>query len=157
MGKKARNRNRAARQSDQPLFVTWKGQTYRVADRIGDAALMDFAEVAEQGVDSNEMKGLAAMKALLRSCLTTEDFARFWRQVHETRAQSDEIMELVHDTYAAVSGRPTKRPSDSSDGQQPTPVSSEAGSSSPVLRVLDSIPPERGDLKLAVWQSQQTG
>jgi hypothetical protein len=153
MGKKARNRNRQ-RRPDGPVLVQWKGQTYRLADKIGDAPIMDFAEIAEQGIDSNEMRGLAAMKSLLRNCLTTEDFAKFWRHATEIRAGSDEMMALVKDTYEALSGRPTVRPSVSSDGEPSTVVSSEAASSSPVMRVIDSIPASRPDLKLAVWESQ---
>lgn len=161
MGKKARNRNRAARQSDRPLLVTWQGETYQVADKVGDMALMRFAKVADQGIDSNEMRGLAAMYDILEACLTPDDWRRFEAHALRVRAQSDEIMELVKETYEALSGRPTRRPTNSSAGPQPTQENSGADSFSPVMRVIDSIPPNRPDLKLAVWEGQapqaQTG
>ena len=158
MGKKSRNRNQLVRRPDGPLLVVWQGQTYRVADKVGDMAIMDFAEIAEQGIDSNEMKGLAAMKAMLRNCLAPKDFERFRQHALTSHATGDEMMELVKSTYEALSGRPTVQPSVSSDGPTPTAESSADDSSSPVMRVLESIPDSRPDLKLAVWEShQQTG
>jgi hypothetical protein len=154
MGKKARNRQRQGRPPGI-LLVPWHGEMFQVADKIGDMALMRFAKVADQGIDSNEMRGLAAMYDLLEGCLTPKDWQRFESLALRVHATSDEIMELVKSTYEVISGRPTVRPSVSSDGQPSTPESSAAGSSSPVMRVLESIPEGRPDLKLAVWEANQ--
>jgi hypothetical protein len=155
VGKKKPNRNRQARRPDGPLLVTWQGEQYQVADKIGDMAMMRFAKVAMSGADSDSITGLAAMYDLLEECLTPRDWARFEAHALRSKATSDQMMELVKETYQALSGRPTVRPSDSSDGQPATVESSEAGSSSPVTRVLDSIPEGRPDLKLAVWEAAQ--
>lgn len=154
MAKKNRSRRPV---QDRPTLVTWQGESYRLADKIGDMPIIRFAKIAEQGIDANEMRGLAAMHDLLENCLTPRDWQRFQDHATRVHATADEIMELVKSTYQALSGRPTKRPSSSSDGQPPTVESSGAGSSSPVIRVIESIPANRPDLKLAVWESQQTG
>jgi hypothetical protein len=155
MGKKARNRNRQARRPDGPLLIGWHGETYQVADKVGDMPMILFGNLAAKGVDSDSPQGLAAMHDVLAECLTPKDWQRFQAHAIRIKAQSDEIMGMVGSTFEALSGRPTVQPSVSSDGLSDTPESSEAGSSSPVTRVLDSIPEGRPDLKLAVWEAAQ--
>jgi len=156
---KKRNRNRPRIQGqDQSLLVTWKGQQYRVADKIGAMPLLRFAKAADSGLDVNDLEGYAATYDLLEQCLTPDDWQRFQRHATTCRASADEILELMKSTYQAMTGRPTVRPSVSSDGPTPTAESSADDSSSPVMRVIESIPDSRPDLKLAVWEShQQTG
>jgi hypothetical protein len=155
---RTRNKSRSPAVRDQPLLVSWQGQTYRIADKIGAMPLLRFAKVAETGVGVDDMVGLAATYDLLEQCLTPDDWRRFIQHATTSRASADEILDLMKSTYAVMSGRPPVQPSVSSDGPTLTAENFEADSSSPVMRVLDSIPDSRPDLKLAVWNSaQQTG
>lgn len=132
--------------------VTFAGQEFTVAGKIGAMPLMRFARVARRGVDSNELEGLAAMYDLLEQCIDPGDWPRFERAADESRADGDELMAVVQDVMAVVSGRPTSRPSDSSDGSQTMSTSSPAGSSSPVIDRL--VQRGRPDLALIVSQAE---
>jgi hypothetical protein len=72
------------------------------------------AELADNEVQINLM---AAMYEFMRGCLPNEAmWQRFQQTAMVNGAAADELMEICSSIFAAVSGRPTSRPSDSSDG-----------------------------------------
>ncbi len=109
----------------EPDTFDYYGSTIRVADSIGMAPLMDFASAAASGLDSSEMEGLAAIRAMLKDCIVPEDWSAFWSLANTHKAQPEELLEICRVVYEAVSGRPTDRHSDSSSGASvSTPPSS---------------------------------
>ena len=116
--------------------------------------LMRFAHVAREGVDSNDMEGLAALYDLLESVIADADWARFQKAAHRTRASGDELFDFVTSAFKALTGRPTREPSDSSDGPPITSSSSTDGSSSPVIARLEQQ--GRPDLALIVDQAERS-
>jgi hypothetical protein len=132
-------------------YVTYHGEQYEVADRIGLMPLMRFAHLARSGVDADDMEGLDAMYALLRQCFTDEAWNGFEDAATRHRADGDELLAVVKDAIEVISERPTPQPSDSSDGQTPTPENSAGDSSSRVLSRLEGRP----DLQLAVLRAQE--
>ncbi len=131
--------------------ITFHDEEYRLADKMGLMPLMRFAKVAQAGVDSNEMDGLAAMYDLLEQCIDPVDWARFEAAATRHRDQSDDLMEVITQSIATMSARPTVRASGSSDGPPATSGSSTGDSSSPVVRRLERQ--GRPDLALLVQES----
>jgi hypothetical protein len=131
--------------------VEFAGERFTVV-QPGMATLMDFAEVAMGGVDSNDMAGVVALKGLLRECVAEDEWDRFWALAKKSRATGDELMIVVQEAVAALAERPTLRPSDSSDGPRTTPPRSEDDSSSRVIARLEEK--GRPDLALVVARTQ---
>lgn len=140
--------------------VEFLGDTFAVTDRIGAMPLMRFAKIAQGGVDSNEMAGLAALYDLLEQCIAPDDWQRFQAHADRKRAQGDELLEVVKQVFSIVSERPTGQPSGSSDGLRTIEPNLPAASSSPVIdaseRVIERLNAQgRPDLALLVRRKQQ--
>jgi len=137
--------------------VPFMGAEFAIASKIGLMPLMRFAKIAKSGVDSSDEDGLAAMYDLLQQCIADEDWGKFEAHADKTRADDQELMQVIKDVMSALSERPTSRPSDSSAGPQPTaPISAEDSSALEVVRRLNSGEHPRPDLAMAVLR-QQTG
>jgi hypothetical protein len=133
--------------------VEFLGAEFAVASKIGLMPLMRFAKIAKSGVDSSDEDGLAAMYDLLRQCIADDEWARFEDHADKTRADDQELMQVIKDVMAILSERPTSRPSDSSAGpQQTAPTSVEDSSSLEVVQRLKSQ--GRPDLAMAVYRQQ---
>jgi len=131
--------------------VTFMGDEFAVATKIGLMPLMRFAKIAKAGVDSSDEDGLAAMYDLLQQCIADDAWPRFEAHADKTRADDKELMQVIKDVMAILSERPTSRPSDSSVGpQQTAPISVDDSSSLEVVRRLNSGPHPRPDLAMAV-------
>lgn len=112
-------------------YFEYRGERFRVADQVGLMALMDFAEIADQGVDSNAMAGLVAMKQLLRELVDSRDWDRFHKWARAERIEGDEFGEIVQLAMAVVDARPTGSPSASRGGRPSTGPSSNGTSGGP--------------------------
>lgn len=120
--------------------IDFKGETFRTADRIGLMPLMKFAHVAEDGVSSSDMAGLAAMYDLLGDCLHPEDWGRFQAVAVREKADGDDLLAVVTKVVEQMTARPTGPPSDSSDGQPPAGPSSPGDSFSQAMEHLGGRP-----------------
>jgi len=126
------------------------GQGFDVAPQVGAMPLMRFAKLARTGIGSEDFEGMAAMYDLLKSCIADHEWDRFEQVADSNRVDGDTLFEVVKDTFAVLAGRPTSRPSDSSDGPTPTSTSSTDASSSRAISRLEGR--GRGDLALLVTQ-----
>lgn len=131
--------------------VEFFGERFTIADRIGLMPLMRFAKVAQAGVDSADLAGLAAMYDLLEQCLAEDEWRRFQVCADKNRADGEQLMGVVAEVMGKLSARPTSRPSGSSDGPSIIEPRSEAGSSSAVMDRLSGRP----DLQLMVMRAQE--
>lgn len=134
----------------------WFGQTIRVHPDLTDAALIDFASDYEDIQDSPtlEQKGRAALqlvKAWLRDVIHPDDFDLFWKTGRANRQSTEDFTDVGVKLVEQVTGRPTQRPSDSSDGPGGTGTNSADGSYSRVMRRLDGRP----DLQLLVLEAKE--
>lgn len=134
-----------------PEITRW-GETFGIAEDVGAMALIEFAQVANQGADANDLEGLAAIGNLIDELLHPDDLQRFKKAARKARAKGDELLEVVFDLMRHLTDRPTQQPSDSSDGLQNTSESSAGGSSSPVVSRLEAQ--GRPDLALVVDQAE---
>lgn len=133
--------------------VDFGGEEFAVADKIGQMAFLRFAHVAQGGVDSSDLEGLAAMYDLLEQVIAPGEWGRFQATALKTRADGDELMAVVKQVVTGQTRRPTGPASDSSDGPVSTKRKSAGGSSSRVARRLEKE--GRPDLALMVELAQE--
>jgi hypothetical protein len=111
--------------SDERI-VRFQGEAFLAEFPVPPMALMEFAHIAADGVDSSDIEGYAAMYDLLESVIKPEDWDRFKRHAKKTRATDADLQELVGKVVSGQTERPTGRPSDSSDGPTGTDLKSES-------------------------------
>lgn len=121
----------AAREADparEPDTFVLCGETFTIAEHVGDMPLLRFAAAAADGADSSTMAGMAAMHDMLRDCLADGDWPRFQDVCTRNRVGHETLFSIVNAVHEAVTGRPTSRPADSSAGPSNTGGSSRAAS-----------------------------
>lgn len=134
--------------------VEFRGRSFRLGPCEAIAPMLDFAEAAAKGLDTDDPEGLAAMKAMLRDCflqvpscgackacdaedydacehLDLGDFPKFWRFVKAVRPPADELFEVVQSATEQAMARPTPARSGSSSPARSRSANSKAPSSSP--------------------------
>lgn len=57
--------------------LTYNGETYKLSEENGVWPLLQFARVAESGMRTTDMRGLAAIHAYLQDVIDPEDWGRF--------------------------------------------------------------------------------
>jgi hypothetical protein len=83
--------------------------------------MMDFAEVAEEGVDANALAGLAAMKRLLRAVIDERDWHRFHAWTLSAKLTGEQLGAVISMAMEVVGGRETPTASPSAlPGGRPT-------------------------------------
>jgi hypothetical protein len=112
-----------------PQRLEFLGEQFRLGESVGLMPLMKFAHAANSGLDSDDMAGLAALYSLVRDTIHPDDWERFERLAIDKHAEGEEIMAFVGKAIEAISARPTRRRSVSSDGSSSTSPSSTESSS----------------------------
>lgn len=115
---------RELKNTGEPQQFTFYGETFTIADEVGTMPLLEFAAAAEDGTDSSELRGLAAMHALLKDCLIEGDWPRFRESAKRNKADADTLLSVCTRVYEVISGRPTESPTGSADGQSTSSPSS---------------------------------
>lgn len=116
---------RIIEQVDEPATFEFCGQDFRIVE--GDPStlpLMEFADAAANGLDSGDAQGLAAMWRMLRDCLHPDDWPNFRRVAMDNKASTEDVLAVVGGVWEYLTGRPTRRPTDSPGGPQKTSTSS---------------------------------
>jgi hypothetical protein len=121
-----------------PLIATFGyfGETIRVNPDLTEVDMIDFLDSANS-VDQNDPKSMTMVKDLVRAHVHPDDFDQFWELRRKNRQGVQATVATVWQIVAAVTQRPTGRPSDSSGGppvtSQPLPDTSspQAGPPSP--------------------------
>ena len=133
--------------------VMFRGREFRLGPCNAVAPMLDFAEAAAKGLDSDDPAGLAAMKDMIDGCfiLTPScgeceacvderfdecakrdpgDWPKFWRLFRATGGDADELMEVVTKATEQAMARPTRARSGSSSPARKPSASSKGRSSS---------------------------
>lgn len=129
------------------LTFGWFGRTMRVNPDASALQEIEFVDRAS-GYDEKDPRAYTAIKDQLRVALHPGDFDEFWGLALKYRQTQEDLMTVLHAVFAAIAGRPTGRPGDSSPGPRTTPPRYE---SDPVMERLSGRP----DLQLAVWRADQ--
>lgn len=135
--------------SDQT--VEFFGEAFLAPERINTRRLLRFSAMADRGLDTDDTAGMAALDGLIDQCLRPEDIDRFDEVCDRERPSAEELMEFVAKMMTAITDRPTRRPSDSSDGPSTIEPKSTDDSFGRVMRHLDGRP----DLQLIAMTAQQ--
>ncbi len=114
---------------DDPDYIIFYGEQFQIADEVGGMVMFDFADVAARGIDSNEMEGLAAMRALIKDCLADGEWQRFHDATIRHKVPPDVLMAVATKVYEVISSRPTESPSGSAGGRSNTSPSSSTSAS----------------------------
>lgn len=134
---------------DETTF-DWFGQTVRLPPlTVSQLELVDMAEKM-QATDENDPGALAVIKDLFRLVIHQDDFVKFWVSAIQHRQSVEDMMQVYSVLIEVATNRPTRRPSDSSDGPLATPTNSTPASSSPEPQ------PGRPDLVLLMEGGEQT-
>lgn len=137
------------------------GEKFRLAERVSMMPLLAFGNAAKNGLDTDDMAGMAAMYRMIRSVIhrppllddkgerqrdengetlrDESEWHRFERLADDESAEGEELMEFVSQAMEVMSARPTKRRSISADTSPPTSEKSRAGSSSRVNPALEGM------------------
>jgi hypothetical protein len=131
--------------------VEFAGERFRIADKVGALPLLKFSMYADMSI--NDPRAMAAMYAMLRDCIhpgtpgcgecpaceaddemscaswDPGDWERFERHAMDTRADAEELLDVITKTMELISGRPTEPPPGSSPGRRATRAGSTARSS----------------------------
>lgn len=129
------------------------GQKFRLAERVSMMPLLAFGNAAKQGLDTDDMAGMAAMYRMIRSVIhrpavigpdgqpqrdestgeivrDESEWNRFERVADDELAEGEELMSFVNQAMEVMAARPTKRRSISADTSPPTSERSRGDSSS---------------------------
>jgi hypothetical protein len=142
--------------------VTLRDRRFRVREQgVSLLALMKFAVLAKKqaakrqqdptAAGGDDMEGLAALYALLRSCIHDDDWSAFEDHANDVGAGSEDLMHVVKDAVQAAAARPTQPLSGSLGGQSTTGPSSAGGSSGQDL----SGPIRQGDPRVQTLLEQR--
>lgn len=133
--------------------VEFLGERFRIADKIGLMPLLKFSAHAD--LSTSDPGAMAAMYAMIRDCIhpgspgcetcaackagderscasfDQGDWGRFEHHAIDTKADADDLLDVITRAIELISGRPTEPPSPSSGGRRSIRDGSTARSSSP--------------------------
>jgi len=136
---------------DDGSTVEFMGERFRIADKVGLMPLLKFASASSMSTD--DPRALAAVYEMLQDCIhpgtpgcgscaackddreadcksyDAGDWLAFERHATETKADADDLLDVITKVMAVISGRPTRQPSGSSAGRRVTARGSTANSS----------------------------
>jgi hypothetical protein len=128
--------------------VEFLGEQFAVREQgVSLLALMKFATIAKRGGTSDDMEGLAALYALLQTCIAEDEWQRFEDHANARGADGEALMHVVTGAITAAAARPTQQPSRSPGGQSTTVPSSGAASSSAGSSIRRGDPRVQHDLE----------
>lgn len=120
--------------------VEFMGERFRIAGKIGLMPLLKFSAHAD--MSTSDPGALAAMYSMLKDCIECGkpgcgkcpaceagderdcaesdpgDWKRFEQHAIDTKADADELLDVITRVIELISGRPTEQPSTSSPGRQ---------------------------------------
>lgn len=122
--------------------IEFFGQYFRLAERVGLMPMLAFANASKKGLDSDDMEGLAAMYALIRSVIhrpplydeqgqrahdesgkalrDESEWHRFEELADDEQAEGEDVMDFVNKAMSVIAARPRKPREVSSATSRPT-------------------------------------
>ena len=127
---------------DESSTIEFLGERFRVADKVGLMPLLKFASAST--ISTDDPRALAAVYEMLRDCIhpgtpgcgdcadckadretdcksyDKGDWQAFENHATETKADADELLDVITKVMVIISGRPTTQRGGSSAGQRAT-------------------------------------
>ena len=139
-------------------LVTFKGEKFRIAEKVGLMPLMKFAHASSQDMSTADMEALSAIYSMLEDCIyageeacgkcaackkdnptdckqyDAGDWRKFVTHAIKTKADADELLPVVRQVIELIAARPTQEQSGSSNGSAPiSQKSTDISSGEPAL------------------------
>jgi hypothetical protein len=137
---------------DAGATIEFKGEPFRLAEGVALMPLMQFAQASKSGVNTDDMRTLAALLEVIGACiyrplLLDEDgrpkrdpdtrkllrddteWERFQQHATDVMAEDEDLNDFMQAAIEAISARKAQRRGSSSAGSQPTSEKSKAASS----------------------------
>lgn len=131
--------------------VEFFGETFTLNTSVSADAMTEFAQASsDASTNKLTMAAMVTVRDLVWDCIVPSELERFKTVSKQNRASVDDWMEILDATVAHETGRPTGRPSDSSDGPPVTEPKSVVSYDDRGLERLAGRP----DLQLAVLHTR---
>jgi hypothetical protein len=142
-------------------LVEFLGEKFRLAEQVGMMPMLAFGNAAKQGLDTDDMAGMAAMYRMIRSVIhrpplldengrrqrdengktlrDESEWHRFEELADDELAEGEDLMKFVNQAMEVMAARPTRRRSISADTSPPTSERSRDVSSLPARRAPEGL------------------
>lgn len=107
--------------------VTLKGRKFRIAKKVGLMPMLKFSAYAD--MDTQDPRALGAMYAMLKDVIDKEEWRAFEDHAVDSKADADELLDVIGTAMQLIAGRPTEPPAPSSRGRRSISGGSTASSS----------------------------
>lgn len=96
--------------------VTLKGKPFKIAKKVGLMPMLKFSAYAD--MDTQDPRALGAMYAMLRDVIDKEEWRAFEDHAVDSKADADELLDVIGTAMQLIAGRPTEPPAPSSRGRR---------------------------------------
>lgn len=148
MAKRSYSSNRDGRRERKPQTFELDGVEFVATGSVSMLDISEFARLAAQGVDSDSPEAVAFLADTFRALLGDQEYHRFREHCRRHDTDAGVLVEILGDLAGEQvedeTGRPTPRPSDSSDGPPPGPATARVVSFSRGIvetRPVEETPP----------------
>ena len=107
--------------------VELKGRKFRIAKSVGLMPMLKFSAYADMEVQ--DPRALGAMYAMLRDVIHEDDWRAFEDHAVDSKADADDLLDVITKAMELIAGRPTEQPGPSSRGRRAISGGSTASSS----------------------------
>lgn len=95
-------------------FAELNGEKFRVADEMGVMPMLKWAAFSDMSTE--DPGALAAIYAMLMDVIHEDDWTRFERHAIKTKADAEELMNVISAGMEIITARPTKQPDGTATG-----------------------------------------
>jgi len=99
----------------EPLTFEWFGVEIRLATQFSQIRLVNLMEAARHA-DVKDPMSLVIVKDMFRAIVDSGDFQSFWKLAEQEDQDLESLVAVFEVLFAAMTGRPIQRQSDSSTG-----------------------------------------
>ncbi len=94
--------------------IELNGKRFRIADKVGLMPMLKFSAYAD--MDTQDARALGAMYSMLKDVIDPTDWRAFEDHAVDSKADADDLLDVISKAIEQISGRPTKQPGPSSRG-----------------------------------------
>jgi hypothetical protein len=96
--------------------ITLNGKKFRIAKSVGLMPMLKFSAYAD--METQDPRALGAMYAMLRDVIDPADWRDFEDHAVDSKADADELLDVITKAMQLIAGRPTEPPVPSSPGRR---------------------------------------
>jgi hypothetical protein len=96
--------------------VELKGKRFKIASKVGLMPMLRFSAYAD--VDTNDPRALGALYQMLRDVIDSGDWRAFEDHAVDSKADADELLDVISKAMQLIAGRPTEPSGASSRGRR---------------------------------------